>query len=48
MTRKGAMKWSASRGHNPAESKQQETTLRKGPCGTIKQNQVLLEAKINL
>ena len=48
MARKGAMKWSASRGHNPAEMKQQETTLRKGPCGTIKRNQVLWETKINL
>lgn len=35
------MKWSASQGHNPAEMKQQETTLRKGSCGTIKRNQVL-------
>lgn len=48
MTRKGAMKWSASRGHNPAERKQQETTLRKDPCDTIKRNQVLWETKINL
>ena len=48
MARKGAMKWSASRGHNPTEMKQQETTLRKGPCGTIKRNQVLWETKINL
>lgn len=48
MARKGAMKWSASRGHNPAERKQQETTLREGPCGTIKRNQVLWETKINL
>lgn len=48
MARKGAMKWSASRGHNPAEMKQQETTLRKGSCGTIKRNQVLWETKINL
>lgn len=48
MARKGVMKWSASRGHNPAERKQQETTLRKGSCGTIKRNQVLWETKINL
>lgn len=48
MARKGVMKWRASRGHNPAEMKQQETTLRKGSCGTIKRNQVLWETKINL
>lgn len=45
MARKGVMKWSASQGHNPAEMKQQETTLRKGSCGTIKRNQVLWETK---
>ena len=48
MARKEANKWNASRGHNPAEMKQQETTLRKGSCGTIRRNQVLWETKINL